>query len=125
MGTGRKRLPKIFHVNWFRKDASGKFLWPGFGENLRVLRWIVERSTDSAANRGNARGTPIGVLPAPGAIDTEGLDLPSARLDELLRLSRDEWLQELREEEEFLRSLGERVPDALWREYRATLERFG
>ena len=73
------KLPRIFHVNWFRQDDSGKFLWPGFGENLRVIRWIIDR----CENRADARTTPIGLLPNPADIDTDGLDISPQTLESL------------------------------------------
>src|SRR5205085_926412 len=76
------KLPKIFYVNWFRKDANGKWLWPGYGENSRVLEWVFQR----VAGRGQATETAIGYVPAPGAIDVTGLDVPERDLAELLRV---------------------------------------
>jgi phosphoenolpyruvate carboxykinase (GTP) len=118
-GKGRS-MPKIFQVNWFRKDAAGNWLWPGFGENLRVLRWIIER----AGGKGKAVESPIGWLPAPGAIDTRELDLPASRLEELLKVSRDEWLEELADQEKYLDSLGSLVPAEVRAELAATRARF-
>src|SRR5207302_2172416 len=89
--TGADKLPKIFYVNWFRKDADGQFLWPGFGENSRVLEWVFER----ASGRGDADETPIGSVPAKGAIDTDGLDVPADDLVELLRVDAGEWAGEV------------------------------
>ena len=79
--SARAKLPKIFHVNWFRRDAAGKFLWPGFGENLRVLRWIIERCDGTGSARYE---TPIGYLPKPGDIDVKGLDVSKQDLELLL-----------------------------------------
>jgi len=106
------RLPRIFHVNWFRRDADGRFLWPGFGDNLRVLRWIIERCED----RIDARETPIGYLPNPGDIDTEGLDLDAATLDALTSVDIARWSEEMQSIGEYLESYGDRLPDALRRE---------
>ncbi|MDH4073280.1 MAG: phosphoenolpyruvate carboxykinase (GTP), partial [Gammaproteobacteria bacterium] len=86
-----KRLPRIFHVNWFRQDKDGRFLWPGFGENLRVLRWIMERCED----RGGAIETPIGFLPRPGDIDTTGLDIDDETMDALLAVDTTQWQEEM------------------------------
>jgi phosphoenolpyruvate carboxykinase (GTP) len=108
-GVDQSRLPKLFYVNWFRKDADGKWLWPGFGENSRVIAWIVER----VLGRGEAVETPIGRLPAPGAISTEGLDIPSGDMDELLRVDVEEWRREIPSIEEHFVALGERLPDGL------------
>src|SRR4030095_15679101 len=81
--------PKIFRVNWFRTDEKGKFLWPGFGENLRVLGWILERCEGG----GEAIETAIGHVPAPGAIDVSGLHIPGAAMDQLLKVDPLEWYE--------------------------------
>jgi phosphoenolpyruvate carboxykinase (GTP) len=86
-----KKLPRIFYVNWFRKAADGRWLWPGFGENARVLEWVFER----CSGRGEAVQTPIGYLPAPGAIDIGGLDIAKENMDDLLHVDRDEWRAEI------------------------------
>ena len=106
-------LPKIFHVNWFRQDADGKFLWPGFGENLRVLRWIIDR----CENRVGARDTPIGLLPVPSDIDTSGLDVVSATMDALLSVNVEQWKKEMDSVGEYLQSYGERLPDGLQKQH--------
>ena len=85
------KLPKIFYVNWFRKDDDGRLLWPGYGENSRVLEWVFERVTA----RGEAVETPIGHVPAPGAIDIDGLDVSEDGHGELLRVDADEWRAEV------------------------------
>src|SRR5690606_19035465 len=85
------KLPKIFYVNWFRRDAQGRFLWPGFGENSRVLKWIFERCDNDAP----AVETPIGYLPPVDALDLSGLRMDGADLRELLRVDLDGWLQEV------------------------------
>jgi len=95
------KLPKIFYVNWFRKDKDGKFLWPGYGENARVLEWVFER----CEGKGQADTTPIGYLPAPGSINTEGLDVSSDDMAELLRVNNDEWRAELPQIREVLRGV--------------------
>ena len=107
------RLPKIFHVNWFRQDADGKFLWPGFGENLRVLRWILDR----CENRVNARETPIGFLPEAGDIDTSGLDVTVETMDALLSVNVEQWKAEMDSVGEYLESYGERLPESLQSEH--------
>ena len=86
------KLPRLFYVNWFRKGSDGKFLWPGYGENSRVLEWVFER----CAGRGEAVETPIGYLPAPGAIPTDGLDIAPEAMTELLKVDPVEWRQETR-----------------------------
>ena len=108
-GPRSDKLPKIFHVNWFRRDANGKFLWPGFGENLRVLRWIVDR----CENRVSAEETAIGYLPAAEDIDLTGLDVSDDELAQLLNVDRDQWRAELDEVGEYLDSYGDRLPAEL------------
>lgn len=83
------QLPRIFHVNWFRKAADGRWLWPGFGDNSRVLAWIFDRCGGAGAVE-----SPIGNLPEPGALDTTGLDVSAPDLAELLRVDADEWVCE-------------------------------
>ena len=107
--TDANKLPKIFYVNWFRKDADGGWLWPGFGENSRVLKWIVER----VAGKSEAVETPIGYLPAAGAIDTTGVDVTEAQMDELLTVNVEEWLNEIASIREHYERFGDRLPAAL------------
>ena len=107
-------LPKLFWVNWFRKDTDGSFLWPGFGENSRVLKWVLERVN----GEGEAVDTAIGRVPAPDAVDTTGLDLAPGTLDKLLTVDVDAWRTEVRLIEEHFASLGERLPDELRDELR-------
>lgn len=102
-------LPEVFHVNWFRQDADGKYIWPGFGENLRVLRWVLDR----CAGTGEAVDTAIGWLPAPGAIDTAGLDVSDAVMDELLAVDEAGWRDEFAAMREYMESFGDRLPDGL------------
>jgi phosphoenolpyruvate carboxykinase (GTP) len=104
-----ERLPKIFQVNWFRRDADGRFLWPGYGENLRVLRWVLER----AHGGGKAERTPIGYLPAADGIDTAGLALSEADLRTLTSLEAAGWAQEIGEIETYFAQFGETLPPAL------------
>jgi phosphoenolpyruvate carboxykinase (GTP) len=117
LGFGSKstRLPKIFHVNWFRQDAQGKYLWPGFGENLRVLRWVLERCKPGADGQ-CAVDSPIGWLPATGAIDTEGLPVSAATLRELTTIDPPAWSRELDHIEEYFGKYGARLPKALKRQ---------
>ncbi len=107
-GEKSDKLPKIFNVNWFRKGSDGKFIWPGFGENLRVLRWILARCEGT----GEAVQTPIGYLPAKGAIDASGLDVSPAAMEELTSVNPQEWLTELKGIEEYFEQFGERLPSA-------------
>ncbi|MGH9296925.1 MAG: phosphoenolpyruvate carboxykinase domain-containing protein, partial [Acidimicrobiales bacterium] len=107
--TAAQKLPKIFYVNWFRKSPDGRWLWPGFGENSRVLEWVFER----CGGRGEAVETPIGYLPAKGAIPTEGLDVSDADMEELLRVDVDEWKAEVPLIAEHFARFGDRLPAAL------------
>jgi phosphoenolpyruvate carboxykinase (GTP) len=107
--TQPDKLPKIFYVNWFRKGEDGRWLWPGFGENSRVLEWVFQR----CAGDGDAQVTPIGNVPTPQAINTEGLDVPKEDLEELLEVKADDWRAEIPSIEEHYAFLGERVPQAL------------
>ncbi len=107
--TGADKLPRIFYVNWFRKDEKGKWLWPGFGENSRVLKWVVER----VSGEGKAVETPIGYMPAAGAIDTEGLNVSEADMAELLKVNRDEWLKEVASIKEHYVKFGDKLPKEL------------
>ena len=106
MGKRIPHPPKIFHVNWFRKDADGKFLWPGFGDNVRVLKWILER----VEGRGGAQETPIGYVPARNALTLDGLTMRAHAVDELLRVDPEDWEQELVDSKEFFQKFGERLP---------------
>jgi phosphoenolpyruvate carboxykinase (GTP) len=108
------KLPQVFHVNWFRRDADGKFLWPGFGENLRVLRWIIGRCKGEA----DAVETPIGYLPTPAEIDLRGLDVAPATLNQLLAVDDTQWTEEMESISEYFDGFGDRVPAEL----RNTLE---
>ncbi|MFO7154231.1 MAG: phosphoenolpyruvate carboxykinase (GTP) [Caldicoprobacter oshimai] len=107
--TDPEKLPKIFFVNWFRKDKDGNWLWPGFGENSRVLKWIFER----VSGEGKAVETPIGYMPTPDAIDTTGLDISNSAMQELLKVDRDEWLREVASIREYYASFGNKLPKEL------------
>ena len=112
------KLPRIFYVNWFRRGEDGRFLWPGFGENSRVLKWVVERIEGRAA----ATETPIGYLPADGALDVTGLDTSPADLEEVLSVDPSEWQDELPLIEEWFDKIGDKLPTAL-RDELETLKR--
>lgn len=113
------KLPKIFYVNWFRKDANGKWLWPGFGENSRVLKWIVERT----AGEGKAKKTPIGYMPTEDAIDVEGLDVSKEDMEELLKVKNDEWLREVVSIKEYYATFGDKLPAEMKKQLSALEER--
>ncbi|WP_437552859.1 phosphoenolpyruvate carboxykinase (GTP) [Sorangium sp. So ce367] len=119
LGENRAAFPKIFHVNWFRQGEAGALLWPGFGENLRVLRWIVARV------RGEAKGhdTAVGIMPTDGELDTSGLGVNDEAMRELFAIDRDAWLEEARDREAFLESFGSRMPEALLRQNRDLMAR--
>jgi len=105
------RPPAIFHVNWFRTGHDGRFLWPGFGQNLRVLLWMIDR----VKGRAGAVETPIGLVPAPGAIDFDGLPVSRADQEALLHVNREEWAAEVPEIRAFFERFGERIPRPLVR----------
>jgi phosphoenolpyruvate carboxykinase (GTP) len=115
------KLPKIFHVNWFRRDASGKFLWPGFGDNLRVLHWIIER----CAGRVGAVETPIGYLPKAGDIDIKGLDVSGDTLKQLLAVDPEQWRKEMASIDEYFTEFGERLPAELKQEHEKVVRALG
>jgi len=117
--TDAANLPRLYWVNWFRKDHEGRFMWPGFGDNSRVLKWIIER----VSGGDHAVDTPIGRLPADGALDLDGLDLPQEALDVLLKVDPDGWLHELPQIEGHYHKLGDRVPQALHDQLKALEKR--
>ncbi len=119
--TGGDKLPKIFYVNWFRKSPEGKFLWPGFAENSRVLKWIFERCNGTA----DAVDTPIGKLPAEGALDTEGLDMDADDLKGLLHVDAEGWKAELPSIKEHFATFGDKLPKGLQEELDALEKRLG
>ncbi|HBB02833.1 MAG: phosphoenolpyruvate carboxykinase, phosphoenolpyruvate carboxykinase (GTP) [Candidatus Peregrinibacteria bacterium GW2011_GWF2_38_29] len=105
--------PKIFHVNWFRQGDGGNFLWPGFGENLRAIEWVVNRcnmAADSTKSGDNADETSIGFVPKASALNTSGLEISQENLAELLRVDKEEWLQEVENRNEFFKQFGEDLP---------------
>lgn len=120
-GKDQSKLPKIYYVNWFRKNDAGKFVWPGFGENSRVLKWIVERL------EGTAEGveTPIGILPTVASLDTEGLDLAASDLEFLLTVDKEVWREEASLVPAHLNTYGDHTPKELWDQYEALVQRLG
>jgi len=115
------KLPKIFYVNWFRRGDDGRFLWPGFGENSRVLKWIVER----LEGRGAAVETPIGHVPAVDALDLSGLDVSRADIEAVLRVDPAEWKAEIPQITEWFEKFGDKLPGVLWAELDALKARLG
>jgi len=126
LAVGRRqeaKLPKIFYVNWFRRDEDGSFLWPGYGENSRVLAWIFERCAGTA----QAVQTPIGLLPplGEGGIDTEGLEISEEQMKKLLRVDPEQWRQQLPQMQEHYAKFGERLPAELRAQLQALEQRLG
>jgi phosphoenolpyruvate carboxykinase (GTP) len=119
VGAKLKSPPQIFHVNWFRQSEAGKFLWPGFGENLRVLRWIIDRCKGT----GGARDTAIGHLPTPADLDLQGLDVAPAAIEELLNVSPQLWQEEFAGIDKYFGEFGDRVPESLKGELERAIER--
>jgi phosphoenolpyruvate carboxykinase (GTP) len=117
--TDPGKLPRIYAVNWFRKNADGTFAWPGFGENSRVLKWITERLNGQA----EAQPTAIGNLPADGALDTDGLDISDADLKLLMSVDTSTWQDEADQTREYFTIFGSHLPGQLWDEHEALLER--
>lgn len=113
------KLPQIFYVNWFRKTKEGKWLWPGYGENSRVLKWVFER----VSGQGKAVETPIGYMPSMDAIDRGGLNVSDAEMAELLKVDRDEWLKEAASIREYYTKFGDKLPQELRKEIDALEER--
>jgi phosphoenolpyruvate carboxykinase (GTP) len=115
------KLPKIFYVNWFRKDDSGHFLWPGYGENSRVLEWVCRRCDGEA----EAVETPIGQIPTPDALHTDGLEIARENLEELLRFEPEEWKGELPAIREHFARFGDRLPDELREQLKSLEDQLG
>lgn len=107
--TMPEKLPKIFYVNWFRKDENGKFMWPGYTDNVRVLKWVVER----VMGTGKFVETPIGRLPADGAIEVDGIGVASDTLKKLFTVNKEEWMNEVSEMREYYKIFGEKLPKQL------------
>ena len=117
--TDSEKLPKIFQVNWFRKDADGKFIWPGFGDNSRVLAWVIDR-VDGVVE---AEETAIGRRPLPGDLDTDGLDLTEGEVAELFAVDPTTWLAESELTEEYFEKFGDRLPEGLQAEQAKLVQR--
>jgi phosphoenolpyruvate carboxykinase (GTP) len=115
------KLPRLYYVNWFRKDAEGRFVWPGFGENIRVLKWIVQRLSSEAG----AVETPIGMLPAASSLDLDGLEISQAGLDLLLTVDRQAWKLEADQIPEFFRGFGDHLPARLRELQQELIDRLG
>ena len=119
VGKALKQPPRIFRVNWFRTNDQGKFIWPGFGDNLRVLQWVIDR----CEGRGKATDTPIGLTPTLDAINREGLSLSDNVMKGLLKVDPAEWVEAVAGQDDFLKSYGRRMPKAMWEEHEALARR--
>lgn len=119
MGSRIRKAPKVFYVNWFRRDANGKFLWPGYGENVRVLEWMLGRIRGHA----DAIETPIGFVPTRDSLDLNGLPIPPGAVDEMLRVDVGEWGEEAEGTGKFFEKFGARLPELLRAEHKALTER--
>jgi len=115
------QLPRIYYVNWFRRDHEGHFLWPGFGENSRVLKWVVER----IEGRANATETPIGYVPTPNSLDTDGLDMTPEQIKAALHVSPQEWTAEIPQIQEWFDKFGDSLPSTLLTELDGLKKRLG
>ena len=113
------KLPRIYYVNWFRRDGDGRFLWPGFGENSRVLKWIVER----IEGRATATETAIGSVPTPQSLDTGGLDITREQIKAALHVSTTEWAAEIPQIQEWFDTFGDTLPPTLLTELDALKDR--
>jgi phosphoenolpyruvate carboxykinase (GTP) len=114
MGAKISHPPRIFMVNWFRKDGNGNFVWPGYGENLRVLKWMLDRIDGKVSGR----ETPVGIVPAPGELDLNGLEISPRQLEQALAVNPDEWRVELESAAQFLQSIGATLPAELTEKHR-------
>src|ERR1700739_733075 len=117
--SDESKLPKVFFVNWFRRGDDGRFLWPGFGENSRVLKWVVER----VDGRANGESTPIGIVPTADQLDLDGLDVDRDDVDQALAVNPDEWREELPQIEEWFEFVGEKLPTGIKDEFDALKHR--
>lgn len=121
LNTGNRipQPPKIFLVNWFRVDEDGKFIWPGFCENIRVLKWIVDRVN----GRVQAKETPIGLVPYLSDLNLEGLNISKEKLEKLFEINPEEWDEEFEDIRKFFEQFGERMPEEIWQEYQTLAKR--
>jgi phosphoenolpyruvate carboxykinase (GTP) len=117
LSIGRKltQPPKIFSVNWFRMDDDGKFIWPGFGENIRVLKWIIDRVN----GRVGAQQTPVGLIPHIKDLELEGLNITKEKLQKLFEIDPQAWQAELQEIETFFSQFGRHIPSEIWQQYKS------
>jgi len=121
-GADSSKLPAIFYVNWFRRDTDGGFLWPGYGENGRVLKWVIERIEGTAA----AVETPIGRVPTPESLDVAGLGMTPEQLERVLAVDPAEWRDEIPQIQDWFDTIGaDKVPTVLWTELDGLKARLG
>jgi phosphoenolpyruvate carboxykinase (GTP) len=121
VGKRLKNPPRLFHVNWFRRDAAGRFLWPGFGDNLRVMEWILRR----CAGQIDADDSPIGYLPKPADLNLKGANVSEDTMRELLAVTRDAWRKEVAEMREYLKEFGTHAPAEMSAELAEIEKRLG
>jgi phosphoenolpyruvate carboxykinase (GTP) len=123
LNTGKrlKHPPKIYSVNWFRVDQDGKFIWPGFGENIRVIKWIIER----VHNEVGAKETPLGLVPHLKDLDLAGLNIPKEKMASLFEVHPAEWQGELADIKKYLSQFGDRLPKEMWDDYNTLAKRLG
>lgn len=114
--SSEDKLPKMFFVNWFKKSSEGKFLWPGFGENSRVLKWVFERCDTPSKEDSKAKKTPVGFVPTEGAVDTSGLKVAPEAMQELFKIEPKEWQNDIVSMKKFLGQFGEKVPKGITEE---------
>lgn len=119
VGAKLTQPPKIYSVNWFRTDDNGKFIWPGFGDNIRVLKWIIDRVN----NRVSARETPIGLIPELKDLDMSGLNISEEHMRKLFEINRSEWQAELRDIDDFFNQIGNHMPSEILQEYKTLAEK--
>ncbi|MBI4711478.1 MAG: phosphoenolpyruvate carboxykinase (GTP), partial [Candidatus Omnitrophica bacterium] len=121
VGKKLKNAPKIFSINWFRTDEAGKFMWPGFGDNIRVMKWIINRIEGKVG----AKVTPIGAIPETKDFDLSGLNMSKDTAEKLFAVDPSEWTSELQDIEKYLSQFGSHTPEAIWSEYRSLAEKLG
>lgn len=118
-GVDESLLPKIYYVNWFRKDENNQFIWPGYGDNIRVLKWIFERVDQQA----DATKTPIGYIPSAKDLDLSNLDVTEAQMEEITTINQEEWLEEVKSIQAFYQTIGRKLPKPLKRELKGLVQR--
>ena len=119
--TEADKLPRIFHVNWFRQDEDGGFLWPGYGDNLRAIEWIIGRCKGKA----DAVETPIGFVPSKESLNLDGLGISDETIEKLLQVKRDDWVEELEGMQKFFDQFGYDLPEEFVEEQQALKKRLG